>query len=208
MTIYPAIQGFFLGASMIIPIGAQNAFVLNQGIKRNYHLVAATICMLCDFGLILIGVYGGGKLLASNDFLLTLITWAGILFLVVYGGLSFKNIFKPQMVDSTVTTTKKSLKMVILATLAVTLLNPHVYLDTVVILGSVGGQFKGDAQLIFVLGCLLASLVWFYSLSIAAAKLSLTLSKPKTRKFIDFTVGLIMWTIALGLLLNWTNNLS
>lgn len=200
---YPVVQGFAIGASMIIPIGAQNAYLLNQGIKRNHHLTVATICMLCDCFLILLGVYGGGQLLATNPIMMTLITWAGIVFLAIYGGMSFRAMVKPKIVVSDLASNKSSLRIVVLGTLAVTILNPHVYLDTMVILGSVGSQFKGQAQLYFVIGCFIASLTWFYSLALTASKLSSVLARPKTQQLINFIVGIIMWCIAFALFRHW-----
>lgn len=203
---YATVQGFAIGASMIIPIGAQNAYVLNQGIKRNYHKTVATICIICDFTLILLGVYGGGHILASNPVLLTLVTWFGILFLLGYGGLSFYSMMRVKESDSQQMSIKRSLRLVIFTTLAVTLLNPHVYLDTVLIIGSVGSQFQQQEQLFFVFGCFIASLTWFYSLALTASKLSPVLSKRKTQKVINFCVGVIMWGIALSLFLHWNQN--
>jgi len=90
MAISAMFQGLVLGASMIIPIGAQNSHILGQGIKRNHHILAATICMVCDVLLIGLGVFGGGQLIASSEWLLLAITWGGISFLLIYGAMSFK----------------------------------------------------------------------------------------------------------------------
>ena len=84
-------KGFAIGAGMIIPLGAQNSYLLNQGIKKNFHITAATICILCDLILMTIGVFGGGALVNSNELLLTIITWGGIIFLTFYGALFFKS---------------------------------------------------------------------------------------------------------------------
>ena len=203
MSLLPFVQGVGLGASMIIPIGAQNSFVLNQAIKRNYHYIAASICIVCDIILMGLGVYGGGKLLTSSDTLYTLITWGGILFLMGYGLLSFKSAFKPQSSDDAAANSRKSMKVVILTTLAVTLLNPHVYLDTVVILGSVGSQFVGNEKTAFALGIMCASVLWFSTLATAAAKMSNYLSRPRVKQGIDITVGVIMWVVAASLYNAW-----
>ena len=219
MAFFPIVQGFVLGASMIIPIGAQNAFVLNQGIKRQHHLVAASICMLCDFVLIAIGIYGGSQIISSSDWAFSLLTWAGILFLIVYGGISFrsaKSLYtnmdttKQEVVgggldDSPMQEEKggKILSKVVITCMAVTLLNPHVYLDTVVILGGVGGQFESDGKFNFTLGCMLASVVWFFGLAILAARMSGFLSRPKVKIGIDLVVGLIMWVVAGFLFNSW-----
>lgn len=203
MTILPFVQGIGLGAGLIMPIGAQNSYVLNQAIKRNYHLIVASICVFFDIVLMGIGVYGGGKLISSNAVLHTLITWAGIIFLSGYGWMSFKMVLNGHNEEQAGDATQKSLKVVVLTTLAVTLLNPHVYLDTVVILGSVGSQFVGSEKTAFTLGIMSASALWLYSLAFAGAKLSDMLKKPKVRGAIDLFVALLMWGVALSLYLDW-----
>ncbi len=205
MVFLPFLQGIGLGASMIIPIGAQNSFILNQAVKRNYHLQAASICVACEIVLVALGIFGGGQLISANDWLHTLITWGGIVFLAGYGGLSFKAALTTQTVDQQQAAKSKSLKAVVATALAVTLLNPHVYLDTVVILGSVGSQFVGDDKIAFTLGIILASILWFYSLSLAAARMSEILNRPRVRKGIDLAVGTIMWLIAASLCYAWVN---
>ena len=139
-------QGLILGLGMIIPIGAQNSYILSQGIKRNHHFLAATICMLCDVLLIGLGIFGGGKLIASSEWLMLLIGWGGVTFLVVYAVMSFKNVWRNQYQVATHIAAANSRKKIIGTTFAVTLLNPHVYLDTVMILGSVGGTFDGNEK--------------------------------------------------------------
>ena len=196
------IQGLLIGGSMIIPIGAQNAYILNQGIKRNHHWLTASICILCDALLISAGVFGAGSLLALNPDLLQVITWGGIVFLSVYGAMSFRSAWQSQYGKTELDGTHKSRKMVVMATLAVTLLNPHVYLDTVVVLGSVGNQFSGDNCLAFTGGTILASVLWFYGLAFSAAKFSHWLNQPKIQRIIDITVGCIMWVIASSLYRN------
>ncbi|MDF4331497.1 LysE/ArgO family amino acid transporter, partial [Vibrio parahaemolyticus] len=183
--------------SMIIPIGAQNAYVLNQGIKRNHHLTTATICSVLDMIFISLGIFGGGAILSQNEILLTSVTLGGIAFLSFYGLLSLKSAFKPESEsESKGEIVARGRRTVILGALAVTVLNPHLYLDTVVILGSIGGQFEGHDRIAFALGTILASFVWFYTLSIGAAKLGPTLSKPKVKKTIDIAIAMMMFTIA------------
>lgn len=182
---------------MIIPIGAQNAYVLNQGIKRNHHLTTATICSVLDMIFISLGIFGGGAILSQNEILLTSVTLGGIAFLSFYGLLSLKSAFKPESEsESKGEIVARGRRTVILGALAVTVLNPHLYLDTVVILGSIGGQFEGHDRISFALGTIMASFVWFYTLSIGAAKLGPTLSKPKVKKTIDIAIAMMMFTIA------------
>lgn len=190
-------QGFGLGLSMIIPIGAQNAFVINQGINRQHHLTTATICFVCDFILISLGVFGGGAILAKNELVLNAVTLGGIAFLLFYGYQSVASALRHHKgAESSSQGIKRGRRAVILGALAVTLFNPHVYLDTVVVLGSIGGQFAVDERLAFALGTLLASLFWFFGLSLGAAKLSPWLSQPKTRCLIDVLVAVMMFYIA------------
>ncbi|WP_163831354.1 LysE/ArgO family amino acid transporter [Spartinivicinus ruber] len=201
MSIIPILKGLLLGGSMIIPIGAQNAFVINQGIKRNHHLIAAAVCMLCDILLITIGVFGSGSLVNEGDLIYQFLIWGGAIFLFIYGAGSLKKALKP--VDSSTEVNKneakKTIKLVILSGLAVTLLNPHAYLDTIMILGGASLQYMGIEKLKFALGCMLASVIWFYFISMLAAKLAPILSSIKVQRVIDIVVGLVMWIIALTL---------
>ncbi|MBF4336939.1 LysE/ArgO family amino acid transporter [Vibrio anguillarum] len=197
MNVWILLQGFGLGATMIIPIGAQNAYVLNQGIKRNHHLTTATICSLLDVIFISLGIFGGGALLSSNEILLTSVTLGGVAFLSFYGFISLRSAFTSTSTnESDGEVIARGKRTVILGALAVTVLNPHLYLDTVVILGSIGGQFEGHDRITFALGTMMASFVWFYSLSIGAAKLGPTLSKPNVKKGIDMAVAAMMFSIA------------
>ncbi|PAU38344.1 amino acid transporter [Vibrio coralliilyticus] len=201
MNLWVLLQGFGLGASMIIPIGAQNAYVLNQGIKRNHHLTTATICSVLDVIFISLGIFGGGAVLSQNETLLTVVTLGGIAFLTFYGLLSLKSAVQTSRAsESKRQVVERGRRAVILGALAVTVLNPHLYLDTVVILGSIGGQFEGQDRISFALGTIMASFVWFYTLSIGAAKLGPTLSKPKVKQGIDIVVAIMMFTIALMLI--------
>ncbi|USD65634.1 LysE/ArgO family amino acid transporter [Vibrio sp. SCSIO 43136] len=197
MSLWVLLQGFGLGATMIIPIGAQNAYVLNQGIKRNHHLTTATVCSFLDAFFISLGVFGGGAVLSQNETLLTSVTLGGIAFLSVYGFLSLRSAFRsPTSEESKKQMTARGKRAVVLGALAVTVLNPHLYLDTVVILGSIGGQFEGNDRIAFAIGTIMASFVWFYSLSFGAAKLGPTLSKPNVKCGIDIAVAAMMFIIA------------
>lgn len=197
MNFWLLLQGFGLGATMIIPIGAQNAYVLNQGIKRNHHLTTALTCGCLDTIFISLGIFGGGALISQNEVLLTAVTLGGIAFLTIYGALALKSAFRdPAKQEQTQHVLARGRRTVILGAMAVTVLNPHLYLDTVVILGSIGGQFEGQDRIAFAIGTILASFVWFYSLSLGAAKLGPTLSKPKVKKGIDIMVAVMMFFIA------------
>lgn len=193
-------SGLFLGASMIIPLGVQNSYVLSQGIKREHHFTIATVCMLCDILLISLGIFGGGKLITSSPALMAIIGWGGFLFLICYASMAFHSFWKNDYTFSSTEHGSASKKKVVVTTLALTLLNPHVYLDTVMILGSVGGAFEGREKFAFALGTFLASILWFYSLAGGAAKLAPWLNKASVRRWIDFFIGTIMLVIAVFLL--------
>lgn len=208
MNFWLLLQGFGLGASMIIPIGAQNAYVLNQGIKRHHHLTTASICSVLDIVFISLGIFGGGALLSQNETLLMLVTLGGVIFLALYGSISLKSAFTLQKEEDSLNKTLRGKRAVILGALAVTVLNPHLYLDTVVILGSIGGQFEGQDRIAFAVGTMMASLVWFFSLSIGAAKLGPTLSQPRVKQGIDIAVAIMMYVIALVLAKELFNQLS
>jgi L-lysine exporter family protein LysE/ArgO len=204
MSYLVAMKGFTLGLSMIIPIGAQNAMILNQGINRNHHMMAAGLCAFYDIVLIAVGIMGGSFILNSNDILFTLLTWGGILFLIGYGASSYQSALSPEKTNSDPSnTTHKSLKVVIVTSLVVTFLNPHAYIDTMMVIGSVGGQFEGMNKIYFMVGTMAASIVWFFTLASGAAKLSKVLAKPKVKQGIDMAIAIVMWVIAASLFQTW-----
>jgi L-lysine exporter family protein LysE/ArgO len=188
---------------MIAPIGTQNSMLLTQGISKNHHKTTAGLFMLYDAILISIGVLGGSLILSSSDTLFTLLTWGGIIFLAAYGGLSMKSAFNQKVDQDAHITNKKSVKLIVVTSLAVTFLNPHAYIDTVMVIGSVGGQYTGNAKLFFLVGAVLGSVVWFSLLATGAAKLSSYLGKPKVKRIIDMLIALVMWVIAWSLYNSW-----
>ncbi len=197
------LQGFGLGAGLIIAIGAQNAFILRQGLKRQYLFMTASLSTLCDTILILLGVGGLGTLIASVPALTIIATWGGALFLLFFVLRSFR----AAVVASALNTGKASAQPVspkgtILAVLAFSLLNPHVYLDTVVLVGSVGAHYHANERVSFALGAILASCTWFFGLTYGASWLAPLFRHPRAWRILDFIVGCIMWTIAASLI--WT----
>lgn len=196
-------KGFTLTLSMIAPIGTQNSMLLTQGISKNHHKTTAALFMLYDAILISIGVLGGSLILSSSDTLFTLLTWGGILFLTGYGLLSMKSAIKQTGATDDYIVNKKSVKLVIVTSLAVTFLNPHAYIDTVMVIGSVGGQYTDDAKVYFLIGAILGSVVWFSCLATGAAKLSSYLGRPKVKRVIDIAIALVMWVIAWSLYSAW-----
>ena len=192
-------QGFFLGAAMILPLGPQNVFVMNQGIRRQYPLMVALFCALSDVALICAGIFGGSALLSQSPLLLAMVTWGGVAFLLWYGWGAFKAVIQQPDHRDNRAVVHHSRWRIIATILAVTWLNPHVYLDTFVVQGSIGGQLASDARNWFALGSITASFLWFFSLALLAAWLAPWLSMPKAQRVINGFVGIVMWSIALQL---------
>lgn len=184
-----------LGFSLIAAIGAQNAFVLQQGLKRQHALLTAAICVLCDALLIGVGVAGMGQVIAQSVQLRRVALWGGILFLGYYGARSLFSAYKPgalrvgQMQPLSRAATVRN-------TLAVSLLNPHVYLDTVVLLGGVGGRFAGASKTAFALGGMSASSLWFFALALGAFRFAPLLKKPSAWRVLDLMIAGIMFLTA------------
>lgn len=194
-------KGMGTGAGLIIAIGAQNAFVLTQGLRREYHWPIAGICSLFDAVCIVLGAAGMGALVSQSPVLLEITKWGGALFLTWYGLNAFRSAFNTHSLKGE-NRGVSSLKQAVVTTLAITALNPHVYLDTVVLLGSIGSQQAEGLQIWFTVGAVCASFMWFFSLSFGARWLAPLFAKPIAWRVLDLTIALVMWSIALSLILN------
>ncbi|HTO18173.1 MAG TPA: LysE/ArgO family amino acid transporter [Pseudomonas sp.] len=192
-------NGLLIAAGLIMAIGAQNAFVLAQSLRREHHLPVALLCVACDAVLVAIGVFGLAGLLASHPAWLAVARWGGAAFLFYYGGLALLRALRPQGLEQDSGRRPRSLRAVLLAALAVTLLNPHVYLDTVLLIGSVGAREAAPGA--YVAGAASASLLWFFSLALGAAWLAPKLARPLTWRLIDLAVAATLLGIAARLAL-------
>ncbi|ADN77871.1 Lysine exporter protein (LYSE/YGGA) [Ferrimonas balearica DSM 9799] len=192
-------NGLGIGAALIMAIGAQGAFVLSQALKRHHHLLVAMICLLCDAILIGLGVAGVGAMISESELLMAVARYGGGAFLLLFGLQSLRRAIKGSQLEAS-GDTLGCRRTVIIATLAVTLLNPHVYLDALVLLGSIGAQF-GDERWFFFAGTVTASTLWFFGLSLGAARLAPVLARPAVWRGIDLLVWALMWGIGLKLLL-------
>ncbi len=193
------IAGLLLGLGLIIAIGAQNVFVLQQGLRRSHVFAVCLTCALSDALLITIGV-GGFQLVASQaDWIEPVLTLGGALFLFAYGAISARRAIWPHASVKVGTGEKQPLPAVLATCLALTFLNPHVYLDTVVLMGAVSTQY--EPRLAFGLGAVAASFVWFFALGYGAGRISHWFESPRTWRILDSFVALIMWGIALRLVL-------
>jgi L-lysine exporter family protein LysE/ArgO len=194
-----ATSGFLLGMSLILAIGAQNAFVLRQGLRREHVFAVCLTCALSDAVLIAAGVGGMGWLARELPWLAPAMTWAGAAFLFVYGALSFRRAAAPGALTAA-GQGGGSLRITLLTCLALTWLNPHVWLDTVVLLGSVAAQYPGNA-LAFGLGAASASFAFFFALGYGARALAPVFARPAAWRVLDVAVGIVMWSIAAKLIL-------
>ncbi len=190
--------GFSLGFSLILAIGAQNAFVLKQGLKDEHVLLVCLICALSDALLILFGVSGFHVLVASFPSLVIIARFGGTAFLLVYGLISFYNALRVQQGLQPSEIKSSSAWQSALTCLAFTWLNPHVYLDTVVLLGSVSTQFGGQVTW-FAVGAMSSSFVFFFALGYGARLLRPVFAEARAWRFLDFLIGCVMWAIALRL---------
>lgn len=191
------LPGFFTGLSLIIAIGAQNAFVIRQGLTKRYVFTVVAICTVIDASLIALGIGGLGAAIASLPWLLEVIRWFGVAYLTWFGIKSLISATKNQTMDAAGVESKSAGK-VITTVLAMSLLNPHVYLDTVIFVGGVGNTF-GDNRWFFAYGAMLASLVWFTSIGYGAKAASRFMSRPVFWKVLDGIIAVIMFTLAITL---------
>ncbi|MCD2443317.1 LysE/ArgO family amino acid transporter [Agromyces sp. SYSU K20354] len=229
-----ALAGLGLGLSLIVAIGAQNVFVLRQGIRREHVFVVAAICALSDLTLIIVGVSGIGAVLQAVPWLVDVIRWVGAAFLVGYGVLAARRAFKPggealvadeaQGLDTALRAhstdeertghgtsatvlaptrtrpARSTLTVAVLTCLALTWLNPHVYLDTVFLLGSVANT-HGDGRWAFAAGAGVASIVWFFGLAYGARLLGRVLASHRAWRILDALIAVVMVTLGVLLVL-------
>jgi L-lysine exporter family protein LysE/ArgO len=192
-------QGMGISGGLIIAIGAQNAYLLSLGIRREHHRIAALICAVLDISLIMLGVAGVGTAVASSPELAVYVSWGGGIFLFLYGGKSLLSVFK-KVTMGVDCRQRQTLKTVVLTTLALTLLNPHVYLDTVVLLGSISSRYPVEERTFFALGACTASTLWFFTLSTGASRLAPVFKNPNSWKILDLVICCTMWSIAYQIL--------
>ena len=192
------VNGLLVAFGLIMAIGTQNAFVLAQSLRREHHLPVAALCVMCDAILVAAGVFGLATVLAQNPTLLAVARWGGAVFLIWYGSQALRRAFSQQSLQQGENQTVRSLRAVMLSALAVTLLNPHVYLDTVLLIGSLGAQQTEPGA--YVVGAASASLLWFFTLALGAAWLAPWLARPSTWRILDLLVAVMMFAVAVQLI--------
>lgn len=200
---FAALEGLGLGAGLIIAIGAQNAYVLRQGLRREHVFAVATLCFLIDCALIALGAGGFAGLLRAVPSLPSLAAWGGALFLAAYSLRAFAAALRPQTLQAGDATAAagNSLRAALGTALALSLLNPHVYLDTVVLLGGIAARYPEDERIAFALGAMLASALWFYGLGYGARQLAPLFASPRAWRLLDAFVGCVMAVLAASLVI-------
>ncbi len=197
MEITAFINGLLLGGALIIAIGAQNMFVLRQGVAKDQVFVVCLLSSVLDASLIIAGALGLGSLIDLYPDAVEYVTYGGIVFLLVFGGLSFWRAIQAKPVSTgegePVTSSAKKAAMM---TIAFSLLNPHVYLDTVVMLGGIAGTYELELRYYFISGAVIMSFVWFFALGYGALVMSPILGRPSAARVLDTLVGIMMLVVA------------
>ena len=197
------VRGLAVSMGLIVAIGAQNAFVLRQGLAGRQVLAVVLTCFVCDFSLMALGVMGLGALVADSPVVTVVLALFGAAYLLRFALLSWKAAYAGSSaleVDAPPDATRRGVWLAVRATLAVSLLNPHVYLDTVVLLGAVAATLQAGEKASFMTGAVCGSLLWFTALGFGARLLRPLFRQPRTWQLLDAAIGLVMLSIAVGLL--------
>jgi L-lysine exporter family protein LysE/ArgO len=206
-TLAAALAGLGFGLSLIVAIGAQNAYVLRQGLRKEHVFVIVAICALSDALLIAVGVAGLGAIIQQLEWLLLLIEVIGGVFLCTYGVMAAKRAWKPEVLNTDAGGAAISLKVAIGTVLALTYLNPHVYLDTVLLLGSVAGTYEANRWW-FAVGAMFGSIIWFSTLGFGARLLDPVFKKPTAWRVLDAIIAVVMFSLGMSLLISFVQHLS
>lgn len=190
------LAGLVTGLGLIVAIGAQNAFVLRQGLARDQVGVIVGICAVSDLLLILAGTAGLGAVIGSHPTALTALKWVGAAYLLWFG---VRSLSAARHASALAASPARSRGSVVATTLALTFLNPHVYLDTVLMLGNLANQHGATGRWWFAAGASMASILWFGGLGFGARALSGPLGRPRTWQVLDMMIGLVMFTLAVVL---------
>lgn len=195
-----AVSGFAISFGLIVAIGPQNAFVLRQGLRRRHVAVVASACFLSDGLLIALGVGGAGAVFALDPLLGSVMTWIGIAFITAYGGLALKAAIRPHALDPEASGAPpgagRSARAALATALAFTWLNPHAYIDTLVLIGGVSSQVEPGLRPAFAGGAIAASALWFYGLGFGAGRFAGVFESPRAWRLLDVVIALVMWSIA------------
>jgi len=196
-----ALTGFLTGLSLIVAIGAQNAFVLRQGLRRQHVLLVVAVCAVSDLVLIVAGVAGIGTIVERAPAVLVVVRWCGAAFLLGYGLLAARRALRGGQLEAAADR-QLSAPAVLAASLAFTWLNPHVYLDTVLLVGSIASTHGTPGRWWFAVGAGLASIGWFTALGFGARTLTPLFRRPQAWRVLDGGIAVVMLTLATALLIS------
>ncbi len=202
------IEGFLISLGLIVAIGPQNAFLLRQSIKREHAVPVAAICIASDILLIGMGVMGVGRLIMDSGLLHSVLGWGGVVFLLWYGLTSLRGAVKGEVLDVDTGPARRdfSVPQALVTALGITWLNPHVYVDTLVLISGVSLKYADiDDRLGFMLGAWAGSVLWFVSLAAAGRMLAPLFARPLTWRILDLIIAAIMLTVAVGLAVSLLN---
>lgn len=194
-------KGMAIGASLIIAIGAQNMHVLRMGLLRQHLLLTALVCAGCDMLLITLGISGLGLLITAHENLLLALRYAGAAFLFFYGYRALRRALQASQMTVSVSPKLYSAQSALATALAVSLLNPHVFLDTVLLIGAIGAQETGWNRVAFGGGAALASWLWFFALAYGAKFLIPLFAQPRAWRILDAVIAIVVFSLGLGLIL-------
>lgn len=192
-----ALSGMLTGLALIVAIGAQNAYILRQGIRREHVSLVVVVCTLSDVILILAGTAGIGAIIGAAPWLLDAFRWGGAVYLLWFAIQSIRSALQPQGLTAEAPRSRGS---ILTTTLALTWLNPHVYLDTVILLGSLANQHGPDLRWVFATGAVVGSAVWFTALGFGARALSKALASPRSWQVLDILIAIVMTVLAIKLM--------
>jgi L-lysine exporter family protein LysE/ArgO len=201
--LFAAVSGLALGLGLIVAIGAQNAFVLRQGLRLEHVFAVVAVCALSDLALILAGVWGAGEALARVPWLVPVVTFAGAAFLLGYGVLAARRALRPAALLPDSGGARTGLAVAVGTCLALTWLNPHVYLDTVVLLGSMASTYE-EHRWHFAAGAGLGSILWFTGLGYGARLLRPVFARPSAWRVLDGGIAVVMAVLAVSLAVRGT----
>ncbi len=201
------LTGFILSGGLIVAIGAQNAYVLKQGLLKSHVFVICLICALSDAILIALGTSGVGKVVERHPEWLKVIVWLGAIYLIIFGLSSIRASFTNESLETSSQKSNKTLKNSVLTVLALTFLNPHVYLDTFLLIGGISSPYGDTDRLYFTIGAISASFVWFFGLGYGARLLVPLFEKHIAWKILNIAIGLVMFAIAYQLLTTDLSNI-
>lgn len=202
MFLAAAFAGFIASAGLIIAIGAQNAFVLRQGLLQRHVGIVVATCAFGDIALIICGVAGIGALVERSPTLLQVMRFGGAAFLTVYGLMAAKRAWQGTGGMTAQAGNAVTWRRILMTCLAFTFLNPHVYLDTMVLLGGLSTRYTGNSQIAFAIGACIASVAWFSTLGFGARFLQPAFKNPRAWRILDSVVAIFMLSLALALLLH------